>query len=149
MESIFAMLIVIWVGLTLWKIWKYIIFPVIVTKTTQELEKNPKWITSELRHNYYGFSDIDIITAKSSIGTLPRFRLKEDKNKKKRLELLISEDTSTKEIDQVAKLALQGKLYVYYNLSFPNKSVNWLSTLLYMLDGNDVKIQIKKNGEIN
>ena len=149
MKSIFAMLIVIWVGLTLWKIWKYIIFPVIITKTTQELEKNPKWITSELRDNYYGFSDIDIITAKSSIGTLPRFRLKEDKNKKKRLELLISEDTSTKEIDQVAKLALQGKLYVYYNLSFPNKSVNWLSTLLYMLDGNDVKIQIKKNGEIN
>lgn len=138
MESMLATTIVIIIGYILMKIWKYIIFPFIVKKTTHEVEKNPKWITPKLRQNYYGFSNIDIITARSTIGTLPRFRLNSKEKDKERLELLISEDTPVNDIDKVATLALQGKLYVYYNLHFPDKPAYWLSVLLYMLDGGNI-----------
>lgn len=139
MESMLATIIVIIIGYILIKIWKYVIFPFIVKKTTHEVEKNPKWITPKLRQNYYGFSNIDIITARSTIGTLPRFRLNSKEKDKERLELLISEDTPVNDIDKVATLALQGKLHVYYNLHFPDKPAYWLSILLYMLDGGDIK----------
>lgn len=139
MESMLATIIVIIIGYILMKIWKYIIFPFIVKKTTHEVEKNPKWITPKLRQNYYGFSNIDIITARSTIGALPRFRLNSKETDKERLELLISEDTPVNDIDKVATLALQGKLHVYYNLHFPDKPAYWLSILLYMLDGGDIK----------
>ena len=139
MESMLATIIVIIIGYVLMKIWKYIIFPFVVKKTTHEVEKNPKWITPKLRQNYYGFSNIDIITARSTIGALPRFRLNSKEKDKERLELLISEDTPVNDIDKVATLALQGKLYVYYNLHFPDKPAYWLSILLYMLDGGDIK----------
>ena len=138
MESMLATIIVIIIGYILMKIWKYIIFPFIVKKTTHEVEKNPKWITPKLRQNYYGFSNIDIITARSTIGTLPRFRLNSKEKDKERLELLISEDTPVNDIDKVATLALQGKLHVYYNLYFPDKPAYWLSVLLYMLDGGNI-----------
>lgn len=139
MESMLATIIVIVIGYILIKIWKYIIFPFVVKKTTHEIEKNPKWITPKLRQNYYGFSNIDIITARSTIGALPRFRLNSKERGKERLELLISEDTPVNDIDKVATLALQGKLHVYYNLYFPDKPAYWLSILLYMLDGGDIK----------
>ena len=139
MESMLATIIVIVIGYILMKIWKYIIFPFVVKKTTHEIEKNPKWITPKLRQNYYGFSNIDIITARSTIGALPRFRLNSKETDKERLELLISEDTPVNDIDKVATLALQGKLHVYYNLYFPDKPAYWLSILLYMLDGGDIK----------
>ena len=138
MESMLATIIVIIIGYILMKIWKYIIFPFIVKKTTHEVEKNPKWITPKLRQNYYGFSNIDIITARSTIGALPRFRLNSKEKDKERLELLISEDTPVNDIDKVATLALQGKLHVYYNLYFPDKPAYWLSVLLYMLDGGNI-----------
>lgn len=139
MESMLATIIVIIIGYILMKIWKYVIFPFVVKKTTHEIEKNPKWITPKLRQNYYGFSNIDIITARSTIGALPRFRLNSKERGKERLELLISEDTPVNDIDKVATLALQGKLHVYYNLYFPDKPAYWLSILLYMLDGGDIK----------
>ena len=139
MESMLATIIVIIIGYILMKIWKYIIFPFVVKKTTHEIEKNPKWITPKLRQNYYGFSNIDIITARSTIGALPRFRLNSKERDKERLELLISEDTPVNDIDKVATLALQGKLHVYYNLYLPDKPAYWLSILLYMLDGGDIK----------
>ena len=139
MESMLATIIVIVIGYILIKIWKYIIFPFVVKKTTHEIEKNPKWITPKLRQNYYGFSNIDIITARSTIGALPRFRLNSKERDEERLELLISEDTPVNDIDKVATLALQGKLHVYYNLYFPDKPAYWLSILLYMLDGGDIK----------
>lgn len=128
MESMLATIIVIIIGYILIKIWKYVIFPFVVKKTTHEIEKNPKWITPKLRQNYYGFSNIDIITARSTIGALPRFRLNSKEKDKERLELLISEDTPVNDIDKVATLALQGKLHVYYNLYFPDKPAYWLSS---------------------
>ena len=69
------------------RFYKFILFPKIVEKTTKELEKNPKWITKELHSKYYGFSDVDIILAESSIDALHRFRVA--KNDKSRLEFLI------------------------------------------------------------
>ena len=139
MEDILAIIIVIIILYTLLKVWKYMLRPFIINRTTQEIEKNPKWITPKLKQNYYGFSDIDIITAKSPIGTLPRFRWNWKEKGKERLELLIPEDTPISDIDKVATLALQGKIHLYYNLFFPDKSALWLSILLYMLDGNDIE----------
>lgn len=144
MKDVFVLIILILIGFILLKLWKYIIFPFIIRKTTYEIEKNPKWITPKLRETYYGFSDIDIITARSAVGTLPHFRLNKDKKSMERLELLIPEDTSVNDIDKIATLALQGKLYVYYNMFYPNKSAHWLSILLYMLDGGDIKQEYVK-----
>ena len=138
MENIIAILITLFIIFIILKLWKYIIFPFIIKKTTHEIEKNPKWLTPKLRQSYYGFSDIDIITARSTIGALPRFRLNKSKKDEERLEILISEDTPVNDIDKVAVLALQGKLFVYYNLYFPDKPAYWLAILLYMLDGGDI-----------
>lgn len=140
MEDILILILSFLIAVTLVKTWRLFIFPKIVEKTTVDVEKNPKWITPKLRTTYYGFSDIDIITAKSSIGTLPRFRLapKKKEEERPRLELLISEDTSVNDIDKVAQLALRGKIHIFYGIATPNKSATWLSILLYMLDGGDI-----------
>lgn len=140
MNDILAIIICIIIGFLLGKVWKYFLAPLIITKSTQDIEENPKWITPKLRERYYGFSDVDIITARSSIGTaLPRFRLKASKEKNKdRFQLLIPEDVSVNEIDDIAKIVLRGKLNLYYNLDYPDKSAHWLSILLYLLDGNDI-----------
>lgn len=134
---IIAMIVII--GILILKTWKFAIFPMIVRKTTKELEKNPKWITPKLKETYYGFSDIDIITAESSIGALPRFRLNIKKKNEIRLEVLIPNDIPVDNIDEIAEIALQGKLYLYHHLYFPDKPAYWLSILLYMLDGGNIR----------
>lgn len=141
MKDLIILLFTFFLVMFLAKLWKLIIFPKIVEKTTKEVEKNPKWITPKLRTTYYGFSNIDIITANSSIGALPRFRLAPKKNKKEetRLELLIPEDTSVNDIDKIAALALRGKINIFYGLMTPDKPAYWLAILLYMLDGGDIK----------
>ena len=141
MEDLIILLFVLFLIIFLTKLWKLIIFPKMIEKTTKEVEKNPKWITPKLRTTYYGFSNIDIITANSSIGALPRFRFAPKKNKKEetRLELLIPEDTSVNDIDKIAALALRGKINIFYGLMTPDKPAYWLAILLYMLDGGDIK----------
>ena len=54
------------------------VIPFIVKHGMKELEKNPKWINTHIRDKYYGFYDIDIITADSKYGHLPYFRLAKD-----------------------------------------------------------------------
>lgn len=141
MEDLMIFLFTFFIVITFVKLWKLVIFPKIIEKTTTEVEKNPRWITPKLRTTYYGFSNVDIITANSSIGALPRFRLAPKKNEKEetRLELLIPEDTSVNDIDKVAALALRGKINIFYGLMTPDKPAYWLSILLYMLDGGDIK----------
>lgn len=130
------------------RFYRFILFPKIVEKTTKELEKNPKWITKELHSKYYGFSDIDIITAESSIGALPRFRIAKDD--KTRLEFLISNDITTREIETMGQVALVGKIKVKYGLFFPDKPLHWLSILCFMLDGGEVSVKdIEKGQETN
>lgn len=113
------------------------VFPKIVEKTTKEIEVNPKWITAELRRKYYGFSDIDFILAENSLGALPRFRASKDKT---RLEMLISTDTTTRDVEDLGRVALIGKIHAKYGLFFPDKPIHWLSILCYMLDGGDVSM---------
>ena len=112
-----------------------IIFPKIVEKRTKYIEVNPKWITPKLQKEYYGFQDIDIILVEDPFGCVPRFR----ETKNNRYELLISNDTSVKDIDGVAHLALAGKIKMKDGLWFPEKPPYWLSILCYMLDGGDIK----------
>ena len=122
------------------------ILPFITRKTMKEIERNPKWIMSKVQGKYYGFSDIDIILAESPLGRLPYFRLSKDK---KRLELLISDNISTKDAEEVARIALVGKIKVKYGLFYPDKSIHWLSILCYMLDGGDIKSEDTKWEEKN
>lgn len=115
-----------------------LMLPILIKKTTKIIEKNPKWIVSKLRKNYYGLSDMDIIIVNSPIGVLPRFHINKKNNK---LELLISEDVSTKDIEDIATLALRGKLYIYHsvNLTFTqNKSASYLSMLYCMINGGNI-----------
>lgn len=155
MEIILELMIIFLLIIILVRLWKIIILPKIIEKTTVIIEKNPKWITPKLRLNYYGFSNIDIIVAKSFIGALPRFRFVVKKNKKEepRLEVLISEDTPVNDIDKIAQLALCGKIYIFYGVATPDKSASWLSALLYMLEGGNIDesviLKINKHIEDN
>ena len=118
-----------------YKIFDRILFPIMVNKLTKYVEMNPEWITPKLRKEYYGFYDIDIILVNDPLGCVPRFK----KTKDKRFQLLISEDTSVKDIEDVGRLALATKIKIEYGLWFPEKPLHWLSILCYMLDGGDIK----------
>lgn len=127
---------------------KFIIVPKIIDKTTKEINRNPKWITNELHSKYYGFSDIDFIIAHSRFGGLPRFRV--SRQDFTRLELFISEDTSTRDIQEIGRIALVGKIKIKHGVFFPDKPLHWLSILCFMLDGGDVTIkEIEKRQETN
>ena len=128
---ILAILIGLFLG---WKIFSKLLFPILVNKSTKDIEVNPEWITPKLREKYYGLHDIDIVLVDDPFGCIPRFR----ETKSKRLQLLISDDTSVKDIDDVARVALAGKLKLKYGIWFPDKPVFWLSILCYMLDGGDI-----------
>jgi hypothetical protein len=126
----------------MYELFNRVIFPWIVNKRTKDIEKNPKWIVPELQEKYYGFRDIDIITVNSPLGLIPRFRV--DKKQKNRLQLLIPVDTSVRDIDDIARLALAGKIRIKYGLWFPDKSAHWLAILNFMLDGGDIRIDATK-----
>lgn len=123
----------------LWIIWHIFtrkMFPWIVEKITVVIEKNPKWLTDKLRKEYYGFSNIDFIIVNSPLGMTPRFRMSKKTNN---LELLIPEDTTTDDVEIIGKIALLGKIKATYDLWYPDKPLYWLSILLYMLEGKDIK----------
>ena len=128
-------LIIILIGLFLGsKIYKYFLRPWLLEKTTKDIEINPKWITDKLRKEYYGFSDIDFILVDATFGWLPRVRLSKDN----KLQVLLPEDFSTKDVDKLAQVTLVAKIKWKYNLWFPDKPTFWLSILCYMLDGGEI-----------
>lgn len=137
-----AVIITIGIVYLMYELFNRVIFPWIVNKRTKDIEKNPKWIIPELQEKYYGFKDIDIITVNSPLGLIPRFRV--DKKQKNRLQLLIPVDTSARDIDDIARLALAGKIRIKYGLWFPDKSAHWLAILNFMLDGGDIRIDATK-----
>ena len=141
-------ILIVLVLYVLHKVYRYILFPKMINKITKEVEKNPKWITKELHSKYYGFADIDFITAEDDLGVLPRFRVsKEDDT---RLEFLIPDDTPTTDIERLGHHALVGKIKLKYGLFFPEKPIEWLSILLFMLEGGEVTIKdIEKRQETN
>lgn len=134
-NNVLSMILAIIIGYVIVNIFNNVILPFIINKRTKDIEKNPEWITSKVQNKYYGFSDIDFIIVDSPLGHIPRFRLSKDR---KRLELLISDDTKVDDIEDIARVALMGKIQVRYGLSFQDKSLHWLSILCYMLDGGDI-----------
>lgn len=134
-NDVLSMILAIIIGYIIASIFNNIILPFIINKRTKEIEKNPKWITTRVQDKYYGFSDIDFVVVDSPLGRIPRFRLSKDR---KRLELLISNDTKVDDVEDIAKVALMGKIKVRYGLSISNKPIHWLSILCYMLDGGDI-----------
>ena len=109
---------------------------------TKELDKNPKWITSRLKDRYYGFDDIDFITAECSMGALPRFRV--SKSDSCRLEFLVPNDASVDDVELLGKIALAGKLQLKYGMKpLLNKPLGYLSLVCFVLDNDDVTNKIK------
>lgn len=122
----------------IWDMCHRIIYPKIIRFGMKELHRNPKWIMSKLQ--YYGFDDIDIILCKSKWGNLPRFEI----GKNNKLELWLDDDsTLTKDAEDVGRLALCVSIKFKYGLWFPDKPIYWLSILLYMLDGGNIKMEDK------
>lgn len=148
-SSDLACVLLVIIGLyALHKFYRYILFPKIIEKNTKEIDKNPKWITKELHAKYYGFADIDVITAENPMSVLPRFRV--SKTDTTRLEFLIPEDTSTRDIERLGQVALVGKIKIKYGLFFPDKPIQWLSILLFMLEGGEVNVKdVEKRQETN
>ena len=118
-----------------WRIFDRFIFPKMIHHGMKEIERNPKWVTSQLQ--YYGFNDIDIVLCESKWGMLPRFRT----SKNNRVELWVDNDISTKDVEDLGRLALAAKIKVKYGVWFPEKPLYWLSILCYMLDGGDIKME--------
>lgn len=117
-------------------LFKKFVLPKLIEIDTKEIKKNPSWIMKDVEKNYYGFSDIDIILADTNVFTvLPTFRF----GKTGRFELLIPNETSTKDVDEVLRLALIGKIKMKYGLFYTDKPIYWLSILCYMLDGGDIE----------
>ena len=143
-----ACVVLVIIGLCiLSRLYRLFIFPKMLNKMIKEIDKNPQWITKELHSKYYGFSDIDFITAEDNIGALPRFRASKDGT---RLEFIIPEDTPTSDIEKIGHAALVGKIQVRYGLFFPEKPLQWQSILLFMLEGGEVAIKdIEKRQETN
>lgn len=117
------------------KIFIHIVFPKIIYASMKEVERNPRWITSQLQ-SYYGLNDIDIVLYESKLNALPYVRI----GKQKQLELWITNNTSTKDVENVGQVALALKIKCKYNLWFPDKPLYWLSILCYMLDGGDIQM---------
>lgn len=134
-EYILAFCFLLLGSFLLWDLFNMRIFPWLLNKKTKDIEKNPKWITSKTK-DHYGFSDIDFIVVESPLGAVPRLRVSKNKD---RLQLLIGEDTLTRDVDNLMRAALAAKIKIKYGLWFPDKSTHWLSILLYMLDGGDIK----------
>ena len=61
MREVYIIILCIWLGMLCIDLYIKIIRPFLIKKTTKELEKNPKWLMSELRSQYYGLDDIDVI----------------------------------------------------------------------------------------
>ena len=118
-----------------WRIFDRVIFPKMVYHGMKEIERNPKWVTSQLQ--YYGFNDIDIVLCESKWGMLPRFRM----GKNERIELWVDNEMSTKEVEDIGRLALAAKIKAKYGVWFPEKPLYWLSILCYMLDGGDIRME--------
>lgn len=117
-------------------VFKKFVLPKLIKIDTKEIEKNPKWIMNNIREKYYGFQDIDIILIETNLfSSSPRLRITKDD----KYEFLIPNDTSTKDVDEVLRLAIMGKIAVKYGLVFQDKPIYWLSILCYMLDGGDIK----------
>lgn len=123
------------------------IFPMLVERKTKNIEKNPKWITPKLQKEYYGFKDIDIIVVEDPFNCVPRYRISKENHN--RLELLISEDITTNDIEYIAQVALAGKIKIKYGLWFPDKPAYWLSVLCFMLDGGNIQLTDKKRVDLD
>ena len=141
MREFVIILFVIWLILMCIRFYLYFIKPTLIKKTTKEIERNPKWLISELRSQYYGLDDIDIIlTENNKFLISPRIKLAKDK---KHLKLLIPANmVTTNNIDDVAKLLLISKISIKISprvgMLYANKPTYWLSILNYMLDGGSI-----------
>ena len=136
MKEVIALLFVIFIVYIAIRVFKLFIRPVILDMDTKEIERNPKWIVDKVKGVYYGFHDIDFALAENNIfSSLPRFKI----TKTNRYELWLPSDISIKDVDEIVRLALVGKIQVKYGLIFRDKSLNWLSILCYMLDGGDIR----------
>ena len=136
MKEVIALLFVIFIVYIATRAFKLFVRPAILDMDTKEIERNPKWIVDKVKGVYYGFHDIDFILAESNIfSSLPRFKI----SKTDRYELWLPSDISIKDVDEIVRLALVGKIQAKYGLIFRDKSLNWLSILCYMLDGGDIR----------
>ena len=136
MKEVIALLFVIFIVYIATRIFKWFVLPVILDMDTKEIERNPKWIVDKVKGIYYGFHDIDFVLAENKLfSSLPRFKI----TKTNRYELWLPSNISIREVDEIVRLALVGKIQARYGLIFRDKSLQWLSILCYMLDGGDIQ----------
>lgn len=124
--------IIVYIG---YRVFKSVAIPFTINFIADEIEMNPKWFIGKLREDYYGFHDVDIILVDHAVGRLPCFR---KVKATKRIEVLLSEEVKTSEVNSLAQLILATKIKMKYGVYYPNKPIAWLSILCYMLDGGEI-----------
>ena len=135
MKEVVALLFVLFIMYIATRVFKWFVLPVILDMDTKEVERNPKWIVDKVKGVYYGFHDVDFILENNIFSSLPRFKI----TKANRYELWLPSDISIRDVDEIVRLALVGKIQARYGLIFRDKSLYWLSILCYMLDGGDIR----------
>ena len=130
------------------KLYMDVIRPYQIKKSIKVVKKNPEWLIPALRSHYYGLDDVDILLVESKHKIAPQFQLNVIKKDEKagllemRLELLLPSTVTIAEIDEIAKIALIGKICTKVNpqvgMTYANKPTYWLSILCYMLDGGSI-----------
>lgn len=133
---IVAILVVIYLRATFY-VWKRWVRPMMETFKMKEVDRNPKWVMRQLV-SYYGFEDIDFVLFDSGVVCSPRLKTNKTRD---RLELWLPCDTLTKDVPELGRIALACKLHVRYGVWYPDKPIYWLSVLLFMLDGGEIRME--------
>ena len=142
MSKVWIILFCVWSMIMIAKLYIELIRPVLIKKTTtKELERNPKWLKSELTSQYYGLDDIDIVIVENQKFKTP-MEVRVVKSSKKLEVLLPSYVVNTRDIELIAKLLLitkiSTKISPQVGMLYVNKPSWWLSILNYMLDGGNI-----------
>lgn len=115
--------------------------------TTKVIEKNPPDLMVYFNSTYYGFQNIDIIICKTAaipFGYAPYVGYAND-----RLGFFVpSEGLDKLGRDEIARLALQAKLYIYYQMNWDilkNESADMLALLCLATENPGVLVPMKNN----
>ena len=99
------------------------------------IEKNPKWIVSDLKTRGYGLDDVDVFVTENTDSSLHTFDYNASQSK---LTAYVPKSFSSQDIEVLAKEILVTKIYIKTKNNYDDKPIHWLFILYYLLEGNDI-----------
>lgn len=111
-------------------------YPRIMHHFITETNRNPEALMNNLRSDYYGFNDIDIVMYECNFLNEPYMRVEKNNH----YVLYVPEEARYSD-DVIARWAIACKIKAKYGVTPSlDKPIQWFSVLCYLLDGNDFNI---------